>query len=335
MDPREAVEVTLHGRREAAGDGAAGADGGKEASRADVALPPPAPDAEGTGNGQRPPLAITVAGLTKNYGEIEAVRGIDFEVPTGETFGFLGPNGAGKTSMVCTAPRHRLGRMLISEAFLLLVTTEDGKWLASSPAVPIALAGGLLAELAANGRAAVDDRGRLAPPADPSPLGDPILDQALETFLQEVGKKPKDVLGTVAKGLGDELYERLATAGIVEIHRGRFLRPNRFPVRNPDARARVWDDVAAVLGGTAAPDLRTGTLLGLTQAAGAVPAIFPPERFDMSKKDLIVRAKQVTERDWASGAVSRAIHDAQIATMAAVTAAVTAATTAASISAST
>ena len=73
----------------------------------------------------------------------------------------------------------------------------------------------------------------------------------------------------------------------------------------------------------------------LTQAAGAVPAIFPPERFDMSKKDLIVRAKQVTERDWASGAVSRAVHDAQVATMAAVTAAVTAATTAASISAST
>ena len=51
--------------------------------------------------------------------------------------------------MACTAPRHRLGRMLISEAFLLLVTTEDGKWLASSQAVPIALAGGLLAELAA------------------------------------------------------------------------------------------------------------------------------------------------------------------------------------------
>ncbi len=64
-----------------------------------------------------------------------------------------------------------------------------------------------------------------------------------------------------------------------------------------------------------------------------MPAIFPPERFDMSKKDLIVRAKQVTERDWASAAVSRAVHDAQVATMAAVTAAVTA-TTAASTAAS-
>ena len=46
------------------------------------------------------PLAISVAGLTKNYGTFEAVRGIDFEVATGEVFGLLGPNGAGKTTTV-------------------------------------------------------------------------------------------------------------------------------------------------------------------------------------------------------------------------------------------
>jgi len=72
-----------------------------------------APDAEKTaGNGQRAPMAITVAGLTKNYGEIEAVRGIDFEVPTGETFGFLGPNGAGKSTTIkilCTLARPTSG----------------------------------------------------------------------------------------------------------------------------------------------------------------------------------------------------------------------------------
>src|ERR1700755_2926315 len=49
--------------------------------------------------------AIQVRGLVKNYDEIESVRGVEFEVATGEVFGFLGPNGAGKTTtinMLCT-----------------------------------------------------------------------------------------------------------------------------------------------------------------------------------------------------------------------------------------
>ena len=42
--------------------------------------------------------AVVARGLIKRYGPIEAVRGIDFSVRTGECFGFLGPNGAGKTT---------------------------------------------------------------------------------------------------------------------------------------------------------------------------------------------------------------------------------------------
>src|SRR3954471_3114055 len=44
--------------------------------------------------------AISVAGLIKNYGDFEAVKGIGFEVREGEVFGLLGPNGAGKTTTV-------------------------------------------------------------------------------------------------------------------------------------------------------------------------------------------------------------------------------------------
>ena len=47
-----------------------------------------------------PAPAILVRDLHKSYGDVHAVRGIDFEVQRGEVFGLLGPNGAGKTTTV-------------------------------------------------------------------------------------------------------------------------------------------------------------------------------------------------------------------------------------------
>src|SRR5674476_1127745 len=44
--------------------------------------------------------AIRTNGLTKYFGDLAAVDGIDLEVNTGEIFGFLGPNGAGKTTTI-------------------------------------------------------------------------------------------------------------------------------------------------------------------------------------------------------------------------------------------
>lgn len=60
--------------------------------------------------------AISVRGLRKSYGDREAVKGIDFEVPEGSFFAFLGPNGAGKSttiSIICSLMEQDSGEVLL------------------------------------------------------------------------------------------------------------------------------------------------------------------------------------------------------------------------------
>lgn len=44
--------------------------------------------------------ALAVRGLTKRYGSVQALKGVDLEVGEGELVGLLGPNGAGKSTLV-------------------------------------------------------------------------------------------------------------------------------------------------------------------------------------------------------------------------------------------
>ena len=70
--------------------------------------------------------AISVTDLAKHYGEVRAVRGIDFEVAMGEVFGFLGPNGAGKSTtinMLCTLTKPTSGHAEV--AGFDVVTARD------------------------------------------------------------------------------------------------------------------------------------------------------------------------------------------------------------------
>src|ERR1700694_1424449 len=62
-------------------------------------------------------MTITVEKLSRSYGDLQAVKGIDLQVGRGETFGFLGPNGAGKSTTIkilCTLLRPTSGRALVN-----------------------------------------------------------------------------------------------------------------------------------------------------------------------------------------------------------------------------
>jgi ABC-2 type transport system ATP-binding protein len=74
-------------------------------------MPDAAADAAGL------PATIEVHDLSRRFGDLEAVRGVSFDVGAGETFGFLGPNGAGKSttiSMLCTLLTPTAGRALVA-----------------------------------------------------------------------------------------------------------------------------------------------------------------------------------------------------------------------------
>lgn len=60
---------------------------------------------------------INVSNLIKNYGNVKAVRGIDFHVNEGGLFAFLGPNGAGKTTtidIICTLLKPDSGTVIVN-----------------------------------------------------------------------------------------------------------------------------------------------------------------------------------------------------------------------------
>ncbi|MBN2847789.1 MAG: ABC transporter ATP-binding protein [Coriobacteriia bacterium] len=69
--------------------------------------------------------AITVEGLRYAYGDLEAVRGIDFDVQPGEILGFLGPNGAGKSTTIKMLTGQLTPKAGVARVLGIDVSTDD------------------------------------------------------------------------------------------------------------------------------------------------------------------------------------------------------------------
>jgi ABC-2 type transport system ATP-binding protein len=69
------------------------------------------------GNGGSVTDAIHTEDLVRNFGDVEAVKGVSIQIPKGEIYGFLGPNGAGKSTMIhmlCTLIAPSGGRATVA-----------------------------------------------------------------------------------------------------------------------------------------------------------------------------------------------------------------------------
>lgn len=217
--------------------------------------------------------------------------------------------------------------MLLAEDLLLLLLDDStGRPVTDGTRLDNAIAGAVLLELALQGRVDIAGtnqakvkKGRLVC-RDPSPTGDPVLDDALARLVDKDGKKPDSALGPLGKGLRTRLLNGLATRGILRRDKGRVLGifpTTRWPAADSRHERALRSALHDVLVVGLTPDDRTGALISLLSAIDVLPKVVDAP----NRRDLKRRGKEVAEGAWAADAVRRAVAAVNAATTAAVTAA--------------
>src|SRR6266700_2131286 len=150
------------------------------------------------GVGGRP--AILVEGLTKSFGEVRALRGIDLAVPRGTVLGVLGPNGAGKTTAV-----RILTTLLLPDGGRALVEGYDVVRQAAAVRRSIGLAGQSAAiQEELTGRENLEIVGRLyhlSWPQARSRATEPLADSETGMVSIKVGSRGSDALVETVRAL--------------------------------------------------------------------------------------------------------------------------------------
>jgi ABC-2 type transport system ATP-binding protein len=175
---------------------------------------------------------IEATGLTKRYGDVQALDGLTFDVAPGTIFGLLGPNGAGKSTAVkvlTTLARADGGEARVAGHDV----TRDAARVRRSIGV-VAQRSGVDVEL--TGRENVMLQGRL------QGLRGRELAQRADTLLEEFGLA--DAARRIAKGYSGGMQRRLDIAiGLVHRPKVLFLDEPTTGL-DPEVRAAMWTEIS-------------------------------------------------------------------------------------------
>lgn len=218
--------------------------------------------------------------------------------------------------------------MLVAEDLLLLLLNDvTGKPLIDTTRLDLALSGAVMLELATLGRVDVTGPGEPVKAGrlvvrDPTPTGDPILDEALRRADVMGPKKPQSALSSLGKGLRPEILNRLTFRGLLRYEEGKIL--GLFPTRSWPAadmvhEGRVRNGLHEVLVVGRTPTSAEAPLIALLQAVDQIPKVLGD--VGVPKRELRRRAKAVAGGGFASEAVRKAVEAVTAATAAAITAA--------------
>ena len=205
--------------------------------------------------------------------------------------------------------------MLIAEDLLLLATDDTtGKVTVSTMELDPALAGAVVIELVVAGRVTLQGEGRTAKVivTDSTPLGDPVLDTALQNLVEKGPMRPGSAISRLAKGLRDRLNEQLEQRGLNRRETGKVLGlfpTTRWPAQDSSYENSVRSYLAGVLVKGLEPDGRAAAIISVLSAAGLLKTVVDKSELKAAK----ARGKEIGEDNWAADSVRKVIQQTQAA----------------------
>ena len=219
--------------------------------------------------------------------------------------------------------------MSLAEEFTLLAYDDDGTPLTDSTRLNNGLGGALLLELALAGRVDVLDKKVVV--LDPSPVGDPLLDDALGRIAaEEKTRRPGHWVSKFAKDTRPRVLDKLVRDGVLTVEKDKVLwvfPRTKYPAvggAQPAVEAAARDRMRAAVLGSGPVEPHTAALCSLVAATELDRKVFA----ELDRKQVKTRLKEIGAGAWAADAVKKTIEEIQAAVMVAIVASTTATTTA-------